>query len=344
MAFKKRLIAKPLVCIPLFLICQSLSSCKLDDAETLSPKNGAKNAAESSSASQTDKPKPGAESPAASTTGGGGAGGINRGAASGAVSGSAVGASDPATVATDPGVVGTDPAEATPTAKLDATGGTGGLTGDLELKSASGLNFIMNAPADVHTSGKAYGVLVLLHGSTASNYRNFVKLMADVAKERDLIRVSVLAPNGQGWNEGGEVAAADALHALVQNEILAKYNVDKRKVLFSGQSSGGGFLSTNFVPQHAKDYQGGAFMQCGAASPRVAFTPDDATKAKFKLHFEITTGDPIWPASLKAALIKYTAAGMQFTKDDTKPGGHCAFDQQQVIRDHIDFILGTAAP
>lgn len=232
-----------------------------------------------------------------------------------------------------------DPPDPSP-ASDDATHGKGGLTGDLELKSASGLNFLMNAPADVHSSGKAYGVLVLLHGSSASNYRNFIKQMAKVAQEHDLIRVSVLAPNGQGWNEGGEVAAADALHALVQEEIFKKYNIDKKKVIFSGQSSGGGFLSTNFVPQHAKDYQGGALMQCGAAAPRVAFAPDAATKSNFRLHFEITTGDPIWPASYKNALVKYAAAGMQFSKDDTKPGGHCAFDQQQVIRDHIDFILG----
>jgi hypothetical protein len=34
---------------------------------------------------------------------------------------------------------------------------------------------------------------------------------------------------------------------------------------------------------------------------------------------------------------------MQFTMDNTKPGGHCQFDQQQVILDHIDFVLNQAA-
>lgn len=231
------------------------------------------------------------------------------------------------------------PTDETPTVDF-ASHGQGGLTGNQELKSASGLNFLMNAPADVHSSGKSYGLLVLLHGSTASNYRNFVRQMAKVSTQFDLIPVSVLAPNGQGWNEGGEVNAANALHALVQDELIKKFNIDTRKVLFSGQSSGGGFLSTHFIPLHAKDYTGGAFMQCGAASPRVAFTPDDATKSKFRLHFEITSGDPIWPASYKQALTKYEAAGMTFSKDDTKAGGHCAFDQQQVIIDHIGFILG----
>jgi hypothetical protein len=32
---------------------------------------------------------------------------------------------------------------------------------------------------------------------------------------------------------------------------------------------------------------------------------------------------------------------MQLSKDDTKPGGHCAFDQQAVISQRIGFILGT---
>jgi hypothetical protein len=35
---------------------------------------------------------------------------------------------------------------------------------------------------------------------------------------------------------------------------------------------------------------------------------------------------------------------MQFTMDNTKPGGHCQFDQQQVILDHIDFVLNQPAP
>jgi len=76
-----------------------------------------------------------------------------------------------------------------------------------------------------------------------------------------------------------------------------------------------------------------------AAPPVPAFAPDAATKAGFRLHFEITTGDPIWPASYKAAVTAYTNAGMMLTKDDTKPGGHCAFDQQAVIQAHIATIL-----
>ncbi len=30
---------------------------------------------------------------------------------------------------------------------------------------------------------------------------------------------------------------------------------------------------------------------------------------------------------------------MSLTKDDTKPGGHCAFDQQAVLQAHVATLL-----
>jgi hypothetical protein len=236
---------------------------------------------------------------------------------------------------TDPGTTPkTDPGTGT---TVTSSKGTGGATGQNELKSTGGLSYIVNVPAVA--PAKPRGLLVLLHGSTASNYRELITMMATVASTHDLIRVSVLAPNGQGWNEGNQTTAAESLHKLIQQDLLPKYDVDLSRVLFSGQSSGGGFLSSYFLPLHAKDYRGGAFLQCGAAPPVPAFAPDAATKQGFRLHFEITTGDTIWPTSYKNAVAAYSTAGMTLTKDDTKPGGHCAFDQQAVIQAHIATIL-----
>jgi predicted esterase len=235
-----------------------------------------------------------------------------------------------------------DAGSSSPVAAADAgdrvvsTGGSGGPVGPVELSSTRGLRYRIDAPQ----SAGPHGLLVLLHGSTASNYENFVPLMRDVAARHDLIPVSVLAPNGQGWNEGNQVAAAELLHALVQEDLYTRYDIDTSRVLFSGQSSGGGFLASNFVPAHAADYTGGAFFQCGAAPPNIAFSPDAETRQSFRLHFEITTGDPIWPESYAATLVAYRAAEMLLTEDSTKPGGHCQFDQQQVILDHIGFVLG----
>jgi predicted peptidase len=222
----------------------------------------------------------------------------------------------------------------------DDTNGSGGAKGNQSLKASVGLNYMINVPNDNAPNGKSHGLLVLLHGSGASNFREFVRMMSKVATEEGLIPVSVQAPNGRGWNEGNQNNAAELLHRLLQEEILPKYNVNKRKIVFSGQSSGGGFLSSHFVPLHADDYEGGAFLQCGAAPPQAQFRPSDATKKRFRLHFEITSGDPIWPQSYRRAVAAYEAAGMQVSKDESKRGGHCSFDQQQVIRDHIRFVLG----
>ncbi|HSO36491.1 MAG TPA: hypothetical protein VLT33_28390 [Labilithrix sp.] len=239
-------------------------------------------------------------------------------------------AAAPVTPAPDAGDAATPPA-------TKSSKGSGGPTGQSELTSGGGLSYIINVPATAPT--KPRGLLVLLHGSTASNYRQFITMMATVAAAQDLIRLSVLAPNGQGWNEGNQTTAAELLHKLLQQDVLTKYDIDLSRIVFSGQSSGGGFLSSYFLPLHAKDYRGGAFMQCGAAPPVPTFAPDAATRAGLRLHFEITTGDPIWPASYKSAVTAYTNAGMTLTKDDTKPGGHCAFDQQAVIQAHIATML-----
>jgi hypothetical protein len=220
-----------------------------------------------------------------------------------------------------------------------STGGSGGPVGPAELVSTGGLSYLIDAPA----SDTPHGLLILLHGSTASNYENFIRLTRDVASEYDLIPVSVLAPNGQGWNEGNQVRAAELLHQLVQEDLYTLYDVDTTRVLFSGQSSGGGFLASNFIPAHAQDYRGGAFLQCGAAPPNIPFMPTPETRQNFRLHFEITTEDPIWPEYYALAISAYSSAQMQLSMDNTKPGGHCQFDQQQVILDHIDFVLAGAA-
>jgi len=76
-------------------------------------------------------------------------------------------------------------------------------------------------------------------------------------------------------------------------------------------------------------------MLCGANPPRVNFQPDAATKANFKLHFEITTNDGIWPSAYQQGTAAYEQLGMAVTKDNTKPGGHCQFSQPDVVLQYI---------
>jgi hypothetical protein len=218
----------------------------------------------------------------------------------------------------------------------DTSQGSGGVSGSQEVSYANSRYFI-NAREDSTTANatKSYGLLILLHGSSASNYRNFINTMATVAAKHGLIPVSVLAPNGSGWNEGNQTSNAAFLNDLIQNKIYTSYNIDKRNIFFSGQSSGAGFLSSHFIPLHGNKYRGGAFMQCGASTPRVTFQPTQEMTQNFKMHFEITTGDGIWTTSFANAVPEYKRLGLSVTSDNTKFGGHCQFDQAAIVEQYI---------
>jgi predicted esterase len=224
----------------------------------------------------------------------------------------------------------------------DLSQGTGGQKGRFEaqyqMPGGGSSRFMANVPQD-NGPQKAHGLLVLLHGSSASSYDTFVDDMAQVAQQNNLIPVSVLAPNGQAWNEGDMNADAAFLDSLVQQKLYKEYNIDKTKVFFSGQSSGGGFLASHFVALHGNNYRGGAFMQCGLQPPQSAFTASDVMKRSFKLHFEITSDDPIWLDYFEPTITQYKSAGLVVTSDNTKTGGHCAFDQAAVIAAHIGSML-----
>ena len=142
------------------------------------------------------------------------------------------------------------------------SGGTGGVTGAYIIYpnsplSTSGLQYRIFTMTPV--ANRPQGLLLFLHGSTASNYVNGLGMFAQVAQQYDMIRVSVLAPNGQGWNEGGAAAqqqAATMLNTLIQKDLLTKYNIDTQKIFLTGQSSGAGFLSQYFVPMFAQNIAG----------------------------------------------------------------------------------------
>jgi poly(3-hydroxybutyrate) depolymerase len=183
------------------------------------------------------------------------------------------------------------------------------------------------------------GLLVALHGSSASSYAQFATEMAPIAQSYGLMIASVLAPNGSGWNEGNQQSNAQYLHNLIQNEIYRLYNIDTRKVIFSGQSSGGGFLGSHFIPLFGENYQGGAFLQCGVQPPFRAFTASARMQQSFQIHIEITTGETIWRQFFNPAIQSYQQAGLQVSSRSDRPGGHCQFSQSEVIQSQIRRFL-----
>jgi predicted esterase len=221
-----------------------------------------------------------------------------------------------------------DSATSPPTGAL-LSGGTGGRAGQFEYNVNGKRMWVKTLETSANDKGS--GLLVLLHGSSLSNYQRFIGDMAEMAATNNLMMISVRAPNGSGWNEGNQTTSAEHLHQLIQTEVLTKYNIDKKRIYFSGQSSGAGFLSSHFIPRHGNEYQGGAFMQCGGSRPALRLNPSEEFKKNFKIHFEITTGDQIWQRAVTQTVTEYRAAGLTVNLSADKPGGHCAFDQGEVI-------------
>ena|GEM_PF-1572944 len=215
------------------------------------------------------------------------------------------------------------------------TNGSGGQTGTQELTSQTRLRYIVSAPV----GNQPRGLLVTLHGSSASSYREFPRMMQSAMQQHNLMLVSVLAPNGSGWNEGGEQQAAGQLDSLIRNEIFRAYNIDTRKVFFSGQSSGAGFLATHFVALHGQNYQGGAFLLCGCQPPRVNIAVTPAMRTNFKMYIELTTSDGNWDQYLTPTANAYRQAGIGVEAVREKPGGHCDFDQGEIVRLNLARML-----
>lgn len=227
------------------------------------------------------------------------------------------------------------------TATSFETKGTGGRTGAYDGTFGQGGQFKMVVPADAST--KAYGLLVFLHGSTASNYAEFAQRNQAVAERNGLMSVSVLAPNGQGWNETDGTQNARYLDDLIEGKLFKEYNIDKRKIFFHGQSSGSGFLSSHFVALYGKNFGGGALMLCGASKPEPQVAVTDDMKQHFRLYYDLTTNDGIWTDQLVPAIQGYRAAGLTVEStsegNNQKPGGHCEFDQQQILGEKLPQMM-----
>ncbi|MFK7825474.1 MAG: hypothetical protein AB8G05_15085 [Oligoflexales bacterium] len=138
------------------------------------------------------------------------------------------------------------------------------------------------APADA--ASKVYGLHIHLHGDGGGGYQDF----PNVETRFDLVGVTILSPNnGQSWNRDGQ-NFSQFLHELIQDDLLAKYDIDLSKIYFSSVSGGSYFLTGAFVPLYGQFYKdGGAFMMCGGRAPQFDFAVPDTIK-EFRLHWQST--------------------------------------------------------
>jgi hypothetical protein len=237
-------------------------------------------------------------------------------------------------VTTDGGTDEKEPDTPPPDPNAGGSGGKGGGTGLVEVAYTSGLvssSYKINAPADAAT-GKLYGLHIHFHGDGGGGYRDF----PNKALRDGLIGVTVKAPNQNlQWWVGQPAAYADYANALIQNELLKKYNIDPKRIYFSGVSGGSYFLAGNFLPKYGQTYAtSGAFLMCGGQTPASSFAQPAFLKT-FRLHWQITGGERddivgdvqgairAYEAALRGAGVQDTSALQTSNVDGS--GGHCEF-------------------
>lgn len=233
------------------------------------------------------------------------------------------------------------------------SGGRGGLSGlqEVEFRATNGerSSYKINAPTDV-AEGKSYGLHIHLHGDGGGGYRDF----PNKELRKDLIGVTVKAPNRNlQWGRREGEPHAQYVQDLIQNELLKKYNIQLRRIYFSGVSGGAYFLTGSFIPQFGHHYNSGAFILCGGETPRVRFANPDMLK-NFRIYWQVTAGErPDISANIRQSIGAYERALEQVLAGDTTfdrkavqdsetkgRGGHCEFDDRSYTSG-IQHILDT---
>jgi hypothetical protein len=243
-------------------------------------------------------------------------------------------------VVTPGGVI---PGGVTPGTQLppEMSGGSGGQTGSLEQRftASNGMASTYKAiiPTDIGPQ-KAYGLTIHLHGDGGGDYDWLYEDNARIGLEHGLLGIVVRAPNNKCcWYEGGE-ANAKFLDDLIQNEFFVKYNIDKRRVYFSGVSGGSQFLTGQFIPIYGSRYNSGAVMLCGGPDnwqDSITSTPEFVRD--FKLYWYSTQGDFLLD-QVQEGISYYKNLGMQVGSEIRPSGDHCDFP------DGVDGALAAKLP
>ena len=209
--------------------------------------------------------------------------------------------------------------------------GSGGQTGNFESDfefNGSNSKYKIAIPEDVQTG--RYGMLVYLHGDGAGDYSSFWNSTKQISSRHNMIAVHVLAPtgneNGKSWWIAGE-SNADFLNALLNEQILQRYNIDKSRVVFSGQSGGPTFMTGTWMNKYAHQFSGGAVLMCGGLL-RTSTTMEASNdwRRYFKLRIETTSSDFLNPGA-HGAQQRFEGYGMDVQLTTHGDGSHCRFDK-----------------
>lgn len=259
--------------------------------------------------------------------------------------------SSPTTPTTPPVTPPTQPTQ--PPANTNGKGGT--MTNrSFVTYSAAGKTSQYHIYAQGVDTTKPVGLMVHFHGDGAEEFSNQkLKLnqLSAVAKDNNMILVSIKAPNkDKVWWQGIE-GNGDYARSLILNEVHAKYNIDTSRSWLVGYSGGAEFISYEMMEEHSDLFTGGgAFMFGGGGSPEsFARTPSASLKKNFTpiwytgLDDDLNNSDPGWSAidTAREGYNFYKSTG--FTKAQmVTPAGidHFEYDEPTVVKNTLKKIYG----
>ena len=225
------------------------------------------------------------------------------------------------------------------------TNGSGGKTGFYEASFTSSGSYATSSRYKVKVPEEykeidPYGLMIYLHGDNGGDYTNpwIFNQLLPISKERHLITVSVLSPDGGRLWYSNPRKHAEFLHQLLENELFKKYNIDTNKIYFTGSSGGSQFLTGIFVAEFTSNYGGGAFPTCGGADIYKYFgvkkNISEDMKQNFKLFFYTQDKDFLYP-QVRQSRQTYESLGMKVS------GEHPSFCNN-INRCHCEFKMSDA--
>lgn len=237
------------------------------------------------------------------------------------------------------------------------TGGSGGPLTDrtnVAYTNSAGTSSVGHIYAAGLDWTKRVGVLVYTDGSDEYGLRfpSDTYLLAGtngliaVAKRLNMVLVTPRAPGnsctdngGPCWylpsNDGTPLAAKTKWSDdFIQNQVLAKYNIDKTRVCLAGYSSGAQWTMEYYGPQYAA-----AWMEDGlllgisyGGSPKVTVNYPTAFKQKVAASWDVGSADPAYQSDgsfdVQSGYDAYVALGFVTTELNVVSGGTHARDGQ----------------
>ncbi len=226
--------------------------------------------------------------------------------------------------------------------------GKGGKTGSYEASFSStgsyatSSRYKVNVPSS-YDENTPHGLMIYLHGDNAGDYTNpwIFNQLLPISKERQLITVSVLSPDGGRQWYSNPRRHAEYLHQLIEDKLFKEYNVDPSHIYFTGSSGGSQFLTGIFVAEFTSNYGGGAFPTCGGADIYNGFGVQknitDSMKQDFKLFYYTQTGDFLYSQVVKSENT-YKNLGLKVGGVHSQGGSHCGFRMSDAVKAAFKFF------